>query len=105
MDHILVPESKQLSDVGRSTVTQPNPNELRGRATQDGQSVKISVLADYQALALARQLPDGRIGRPSVPEQSDVERVRKQIRERDTQPLREWLVEKEPYCHLMQPVC
>lgn len=69
---VVVTSPQEPRDVGRSAVAEPNPNELRWGASQKGKSVKIFVLADEQAPVLTCQIPDDRIRRPALPQQSNV---------------------------------
>ena len=68
-----------------------------GPPPQHRQTVKVLVLADDDAPVRARQLPDDRIGRASVPEQSNVERVRKQVCYQIAKLLGERFIKEQPH--------
>ena len=72
LDDVVVTASQELCDVFCRAVAEPNPNELRRGPPQEGKSMKILVLADYQAAVLTRQVPDGRICRPALTQSSNV---------------------------------
>ena len=54
LDDVVMTAPQYLCDVVGGAVAEPNPNELRRRASQERKSVKILILADHQAPMLAR---------------------------------------------------
>jgi len=103
-DDVLVMAPQQLRDVVSRAVAEPNPNELRRRTMQDGKSMKIFVLTDDQASVLTRQVPDCCIPCAAMPQQSNVQGTRKNVRQPFAQLLRQWLIEEEP-SHLTRRAC
>ena len=103
-DDVLLTTPQQLRDVVGGAVAQLNPNKLWWGAMQDGQSMKVFVLAHDQASVMTRQVPDGRIRCAPLPQQSNVQRAGTNVGQRLAQLLRQRLIEEEP-SHLTRPAC
>jgi hypothetical protein len=64
----------------------------------------ITIFAHDQALVLACQIPNGRIRCAAMPQQPNVQRVRKDVGQRLAQLLRQRLIKEEPG-HFRRRVC
>ena len=104
VDNVVITTPEQARDICRATVSQPNPDELRWRTSQQRQAVKVDVFADDDATMLTSELANRHVRRSSVAEQSNMKGIRKQVGRQVTQLLGERLIEEEPG-HPTQPVC
>ena len=89
--------SENLLDIGRRTVTAPNPDDLWRRAEEEGQAVEVAVLRHDGKVVLGSMTPDsGVVGslQADLPHMND--RVAQVPRE-FTQSRREVLIEEQPH--------
>jgi hypothetical protein len=88
---------QQPRDVVRGAVAQPGTHDLRWPAAQHAQSMKVFVFGHEHAAVVAGKLPNHGISGAASSEETNVERIGKEIRQQGHQLFGQLFVEEQAH--------